>query len=93
MGVPAFFRWLTAKYPKVLVPAIEEATVDVDDLEMEVNFALCSAVVCLNRCIGCDRRIRDNHTTSPCAMRRNCRVPHHYPLLLGGFDGAKSQRH
>eukprot|EP00667_Euglena_gracilis_P003546 EG_transcript_3555 len=37
MGVPAFFRWLTAKYPKVLVPAIEEAVVNVDGLEMEVD--------------------------------------------------------
>eukprot|EP00906_Rhabdomonas_costata_P015567 RCo022367 len=37
MGVPAFFRWITAKYPKILVPAIEEASVDVDGESMGVD--------------------------------------------------------
>lgn len=29
MGVPAFFKWLTTRYPKVVVDALTE-----DDLEM-----------------------------------------------------------
>ena len=29
MGVPAFFRWLTVSYPKVVIDALSE-----DDLEL-----------------------------------------------------------
>ena len=37
MGVPAFFRWITAKYPKILVPVIEDSPMDVDGVKMEVS--------------------------------------------------------
>ena len=28
MGVPAFFRWLTIRYPKVVIDAISESDLD-----------------------------------------------------------------
>ena len=33
MGVPAFFRWLTMRYPKVVIDALTEH--DIDILEAE----------------------------------------------------------
>ena len=37
MGVPALFRWLTSKYPKVLMPAVEDIPVTVDGLGVDVD--------------------------------------------------------
>jgi 5'-3' exoribonuclease 2 len=30
MGVPALFRWLTTKYPKIVSPVIEDAPQEID---------------------------------------------------------------
>ena len=40
MGVPAFFRWLTRKYPSVIVPCVEEKGKDFDGNLTPVNSAL-----------------------------------------------------
>ncbi|GLV43464.1 Rat1 5'-3' exoribonuclease [Carabus blaptoides fortunei] len=37
MGVPAFFRWLTRKYPSVIVHCIEEKTVDLSGTQIPVD--------------------------------------------------------
>ena len=37
MGVPALFRWLSAKYPKIIEPVVEEASENVDLLSMNPN--------------------------------------------------------
>lgn len=37
MGVPAFFRWLSRKYPSVVVDAIEEYPVDVEGVRVPVD--------------------------------------------------------
>ncbi|PWA81414.1 5'-3' exoribonuclease [Artemisia annua] len=37
MGIPAFYRWLAEKYPKVIVDVIEEESVDVDTSKPNAN--------------------------------------------------------
>lgn len=40
MGVPALFRWLSQKYPKIISAVIEEHPKEVDGQEIPVNTAL-----------------------------------------------------
>lgn len=37
MGVPAFFRWLTRKYPSVIVHCVEEKAVDINGVRIPIN--------------------------------------------------------
>ena len=37
MGVPALFRWLSQKYPKIVSPVIEEQPTEVDGQKVPVN--------------------------------------------------------
>ncbi|VDN00795.1 unnamed protein product [Thelazia callipaeda] len=37
MGVPAFFRWLTRKYPSIIVDAVEEKSRDVSGVKVPVD--------------------------------------------------------
>jgi 5'-3' exoribonuclease 2 len=37
MGVPALFRWLHKKYPKIITPAIEEQPYEVDGVQYPVD--------------------------------------------------------
>ena len=39
MGVPALFRWLSQKYPKIISQVIEEKPEDVDGQQVPVNMA------------------------------------------------------
>ena len=38
MGVPALFRWLSQKYPKIISPVIEEKPNHVGDEEIPVDY-------------------------------------------------------
>ena len=38
-GVPAFYRWLSQKYPMMLQDVIEEEAEDVDGTEVPVDFS------------------------------------------------------
>lgn len=37
MGVPALFRWLSQKYPKIVSPVIEEQPTEIDGQNIPVN--------------------------------------------------------
>ena len=37
MGVPALFRWLSQKYPKIISPVIEDQPIKVDGHEVPVD--------------------------------------------------------
>ena len=37
MGVPALFRWLSQKYPKIISPVVEEQPSEVDGQQIPVN--------------------------------------------------------
>ncbi|KAA8499911.1 5'-3' exoribonuclease 2 [Porphyridium purpureum] len=37
MGIPAFFRWLSMRYPKILVECVEEVVVDADGGEIPID--------------------------------------------------------
>ena len=39
MGVPALFRWLSQKYPKIISQVIEEKSEEVDGHQVPVNMA------------------------------------------------------
>ena len=38
MGVPALFRWLSQKYPKIISPVIEERPRNIDGTEYPVDY-------------------------------------------------------
>lgn len=39
MGVPALFRWLSQKYPKIVSPVIEERPREIDGVEIPVDYS------------------------------------------------------
>ena len=39
MGVPALFRWLSQKYPKIISQVVEEKPTNVDGHEIPINMA------------------------------------------------------
>lgn len=39
MGVPALFRWLSQKYPKIISQVVEEKPIEIDGQEIPVSMA------------------------------------------------------
>lgn len=37
MGVPAFFRWLSTKYPKIVAPVLEDLPKEIDGVEIPAD--------------------------------------------------------
>ncbi|PRT53837.1 5'-3' exoribonuclease 2 [Wickerhamiella sorbophila] len=40
MGVPAFFRWLSSKYPKIIKPCLEDEPVEINGIEYPGDYSL-----------------------------------------------------
>lgn len=46
MGVPALFRWLSAKYPKIVVPVVEALQTDDAGNPLEVDLMAANPNAC-----------------------------------------------
>lgn len=64
MGVPAFYRWLSEKYPKIVVEMQEDRTVRVEGTEIPLDLTAenpCGIEVCISctKAAAVDRCIAD----------------------------------
>lgn len=39
MGVPALFRWLSQRYPKIILPVIEDHSQEIDGVKIPIDYA------------------------------------------------------